>query len=696
MSVIGFKVDGDVIQYNYPNLDNKPTLDATPTANSTNAVQSGGVKSALDGLQAEIPAVDSTPTQGSTNAVSSGGVWEETNRLGVQITDVYGKYIPEITGWIDGEYIKREDGSVGYNATYHRTDFIEITPNTLLTFENEGGNYANNYNAWYDENKNFISSFATKQNGVVDIGTPVNAKYMRLSFNKTTTNVIRIPHTKSMDGVITELCTVNGIYSFLFSNWIYYFGQGIYGSAPKRLGSQKCVIAKTRIKLSIKDGYKYAVLRFSSTEPSVSSEISTTGWITSEHTINEGEQFLINIAKTDDTNVTADDAKALSIRPVYLTEDDLVETGINVSYTKGTVSANGTVNGNANGATSDILQKIWTFFVGSNARAVVILYNGQTFLGKINASGNVDKVAGNWMYFATGTHDLSAYLVDNGADAIRISVLPTDGTTLTNETVQAWGAEHCTVSRTKYVPQNLADVLYEKRRSVIANYVVGTDLLKKPIVVDYIGQLQYFGAFCRYNDKYYSINGSSIAEQDSDFIVLRDVSLNTGHGNSLQLGGNGFAYASGWNDNKIYKVDLENLTVTDVITLPTTGYTTGVVDEVNNVAYIFQRDSYPDTEANYNFIVYDIANQQILKTSKTLAFGAMQSADFFDDKIFVINGLGTSTVPNGYRVYDTNGKILSEYFIGDFTTEPEGVFVDRDTHELYMGLVNHNVYKITS
>ncbi len=63
MSVIGFKVDGDMIQYNFPNLDNKPTIDATPTANSTNAVQSGGVKSALDGLQAQIPQIDTTLSQ---------------------------------------------------------------------------------------------------------------------------------------------------------------------------------------------------------------------------------------------------------------------------------------------------------------------------------------------------------------------------------------------------------------------------------------------------------------------------------------------------------------------------------------------------------------------------------------------------------------------------------------------------------
>lgn len=41
----------------------KPLMDAEPTENSINAVQSGGVRSALDGLQAEIPDIDDTLTQ---------------------------------------------------------------------------------------------------------------------------------------------------------------------------------------------------------------------------------------------------------------------------------------------------------------------------------------------------------------------------------------------------------------------------------------------------------------------------------------------------------------------------------------------------------------------------------------------------------------------------------------------------------
>lgn len=229
----------------------------------------------------------------------------------------------------------------------------------------------------------------------------------------------------------------------------------------------------------------------------------------------------------------------------------------------------------------------------------------------------------------------------------------------------------------------------------LTNYVIGADLIKRPLKVELVGTLTYHQAFCKWDDKYYSIDGNNIAEQDSDFNVLRNVALNTGHGNSLQMGISHYAFASGWDDNKVYVIDINTLAVTGTINLPTTGYTTVAIDELNDIAYIFQRDSYPSTEARYNFIVYDYVNEQIISTKQTKAFGAMQACDFFDDKIIVLNGMGTSALPNGYRVYDTNGNILAEYVLGDFSNaEPEGVCLYDDTHELYISLVNKGIYKV--
>ena len=455
--------------------------------------------------------------------------------------------------WIDGESISNVDGSVVENASFHRTDYVEIPDNCRICFKNVGGG-STIYNAWYDEDKTFIASFRTTPGDTITIMPPTDAKYMRLSFISTTKNTANAVPFLNVD-YNRQIIINNGlveIFKDLFTNLIYYYGSGVWGTASARVGMRRTYTAKSSYKVSIATGYKYSVHFFNDPVPSSSSEVSSTGWTTGITTVHQGDIVLINVAKTDDSNVSADAAENLLFIPII--EDNVI---------------------------------------GSN-------------------------------------------------------------------------------------------------------YVVGSDLMKRAVTITSLGTLTYLQAFCLYNGSYYSINGDNISVQDSSFVETANTTLDTGHGNSLQLGNSKYAYASGWDDNKIYKVDLENLVVDSVITLPTTGYTTGVVDEVRNYAYIFQRDTYPSTEDNYNFIVYDITNQTIVSTKKLLSFGAMQAADFYNDRIIVLNGLGNDTCPNGYRVFDTNGNILADYHLGTFSTsEPEGVCVNRSNQELLISLVDSSLYKVT-
>ena len=228
------------------------------------------------------------------------------------------------------------------------------------------------------------------------------------------------------------------------------------------------------------------------------------------------------------------------------------------------------------------------------------------------------------------------------------------------------------------------------------DYVVTSDLIKKDVKTRYLGVLSYVQAFCKYNGKYYSIDGEHIGVQNSDFTQEATATLNTGHGNALQLGNSGKAYASGWDDHKIYVVDLDDLEVESTITLPTTGYTIAAIDEVNEIAYIFQRDTYPDTVVNYNFIAYDYANQQILSTKKIInAFGGIQACDFWNGNIVVAYGFGTVAVPSGLSIYNTNGDMVADYNLSIFqSVEPEGICFDRATGMLLISLVNKKVYEI--
>lgn len=230
-----------------------------------------------------------------------------------------------------------------------------------------------------------------------------------------------------------------------------------------------------------------------------------------------------------------------------------------------------------------------------------------------------------------------------------------------------------------------------------SSYVIGPDFVKKEINTSYIGALKYHQSFCIYNNKYYSTDGDNIAEQDSDFTLLRDVALNVGHGNSMQLGNNGTAYISGWDDSNIYAVDLNNLTLIDTITLPVTGYTTSVIDDLNNIAYIFHRTTYPNTIQNYNFIVYNYSTQTIISQKIINAFSSMQAADIIDGKIIILWGMGTLEQPSGMMIYNTAGDVLAEYNLTILRDkEPEGVCIDRTTKEIYISDISKNIFKLSN
>lgn len=248
---------------------------------------------------------------------------------------------------------------------------------------------------------------------------------------------------------------------------------------------------------------------------------------------------------------------------------------------------------------------------------------------------------------------------------------------------------------------NNCPVSYDKNGDVVfasANYVRHADGTIEPVTVSpSIGQVTKLQSFLVYDDSFYSTDGSSIALQDSDFSYLRTVYLTVGHGNSFQLGDDGYGYISGWDDQSVYVIDLDTVSILNTITLPTTGYTTGSVDTANGYIYIFQRDTLPSTESLYNFIKYDYINDSVVFAKVTdKQFAALQSCDFYDGKIYITYGKGTDVAPCGLDIYDTNGTLLSEYSLEIFANkETEGLFVERNTGDILLSLVDRKVYRIS-
>lgn len=243
---------------------------------------------------------------------------------------------------------------------------------------------------------------------------------------------------------------------------------------------------------------------------------------------------------------------------------------------------------------------------------------------------------------------------------------------------------------------DIPNIIFNAPTNATSDYMIDSELQKHYITLDLLGVLTYHQAFCKYNGKYYSTDGEHIAVQDENFNAVTSATLSVGHGNGFCVGSDNKGYISGWSDQKLYVINLDTLELDSVITLPTVGYTTCAVDDVNGLIYIFQRDSYPSTKECYNLIVYDYVNDEIKSTVKTsVPYAAMQACDLYRDRLIALYGTGIDAKPNGYIIYNTKGEILGEYVIGSKSNiEPEGIFFDRNSHELLISYVNKYVYKI--
>jgi hypothetical protein len=97
---------------------------------------------------------------------------------------------------VRGEYVNKDDGSFVQLNTWHRTPYlycggasrlrIEVTADNSNT--TVGSN--NSYNAFYDESKNFVSSFSIDDVGGVaggykEVEIPTTAKYFIVSHKAT-------------------------------------------------------------------------------------------------------------------------------------------------------------------------------------------------------------------------------------------------------------------------------------------------------------------------------------------------------------------------------------------------------------------------------------------------------------------------------------------------------------------------------
>lgn len=119
---------------------------------------------------------------------------EEANAYTDQNATALYRYIHSIIRpyeltWTDGYYISRHDGSVNEEEGSSYCDFVSVEPGTKLIISNTM-TADTEYNAFYDSEQNFLSSFETNDGSIVIV--PDGAKYFRLS-KHTSDAVVVVP-----------------------------------------------------------------------------------------------------------------------------------------------------------------------------------------------------------------------------------------------------------------------------------------------------------------------------------------------------------------------------------------------------------------------------------------------------------------------------------------------------------------------
>lgn len=124
------------------------------------------------------------------------------------INDYMGVNVNYHFDYIEGGYINSSNGELIEYDNWKYTDYIKITENIneLICYTTLTGSYG--YNAFYDVNKSFISSFRVDQN---EIKIPSNAKYFRISNNISSQTILKnkivklvdLQNSKNIDDIIT-------------------------------------------------------------------------------------------------------------------------------------------------------------------------------------------------------------------------------------------------------------------------------------------------------------------------------------------------------------------------------------------------------------------------------------------------------------------------------------------------------------
>lgn len=147
-------------------------------------------------------------------------------------------------------------------------------------------------------------------------------------------------------------------------------------------------------------------------------------------------------------------------------------------WQRGLFVADGTID-SGNGIYNTVCNDIGKVVLSNTCKTLIRFYLNGEYIGKLNAQGNIDKIAGSWGYL-TGVINVQKYLKMFNADSFQLCVVPTDGTTITSENAQTYGNNNVILYRREFVTENtfeyssiikysMSDVYERKEVSTLEN-----------------------------------------------------------------------------------------------------------------------------------------------------------------------------------------------------------------------------------
>lgn len=645
-------------------------------------------------------------------------------------------YINEPYTFVDGYYVKYDNGQLVADPNSKYTEFdvslfnggvisgqTGIAPNTEIGI------------AFYDESGAYISGAHSTNTGsykyAYSLTVPNGAKLMRISLRTASADLWIKPkypwgafnkNIQAMLGDINKnsygISELNSETSLIVNNakqTFYTLGTFARGglnpdgsllvTQPFRVSSTSHIIIDRDVFVNVKSGYRCGYIPF--VEGTAG---SWSGWFTSDFIIPKGTEFVLQLSTNPEIqNVYADINTFVNAFTINTIMSDATQSNLMINkhqMTSGSLQTQTITVGAAEQwlsylhkipvNPSSIVKIILPNIIGVNWRYRFGWYaSDESYIGQTaSTADNYLIIPNNAYYFAFGfvATDQNGTALENynllenfpSDDIIQVTLGERSDGLASTETVVKW-AHDTFISK----PNGLTN----------AGYSYASDMVKHNVYCKQVGTLLCRQGFCKYDGKWYSVEEGRIGVQDSSFNTISSTEINIGHGNDIQVGESNIAYINGATDHKVYAVNLDTLQIVDTINLPfENGAEAAVIDEINNIAYIIHTDEPRLTPPSSCILVkYDLTNETIISTQQlSFKIENFQAAQLYEGKILLVAGNNTNT-NNRLYVLDLNGTIIGgmklNIFAGD---EPEGVFYDADTGDLYISSYLKKLYLLKS